>query len=138
MAGARTTTVSLDGADRWKTTVEVGGHSFVADTTEDTGGGDLGPNPEELLLSAWGGCTAMTVQMYAQRKGWPVERVEVKLDLVPKSSDSPQRLVRTIALFGPLTEEQRARLIEIAEKCPVHKILTQTPQLETSLAQVTA
>jgi putative redox protein len=138
MAETRTTSVSLEGTDRWKTTVQVGPHTFVTDTPEKVGGKDLGPDPEELLLAAWGSCTAMTVQMYAQRKEWPVERVDVKLDLVPKTEESPQRLVRTIALFGPLTEEQRERLKDIAEKCPVHKLLAHTPPLETTLAEVTA
>lgn len=103
------------------------GHTLRADEPKDAGGDDLGPTPHEFLLAALGTCTAMTVRMVARRKGWPLEHVEVHLrrGTVPADQGGPATLiVRDIVLEGPLDEGQRAKLLEIAEKCPVHKTLT--------------
>lgn len=137
MSETRKAMVVLDGASRWKTEIAVGPHRFVSDAPAASGGQDLAPDPEELMLSAWGACTAMTVQMYAQRKGWPLERVEVELERVPRAAGTPERLVRQIRFSGPLDAEQRARLADIANKCPVHRTLTHGPTIETQIAEVT-
>jgi uncharacterized OsmC-like protein len=115
-------------------TVTVGPHSLAADEPADRGGADAGPTPYELLLAALGSCTSMTLSVYARRKQWPLERVVVRLtharvhaeDCV--NCDDParrlERIERSITLVGDqLTAEQRARLLEIAERCPVHKTL---------------
>lgn len=137
MSETRKANVTLAAANHWKTEIQVGPHRFISDAPAASGGQDLAPDPEEFMLSAWGACTAMTVQMYAQRKGWPLERVDVELERIPRAAGTPEKLVRTVAFIGPLDAEQRQRLQEIAEKCPVHRTLTHTPIIETKIAEVT-
>ena len=128
-----TVTVESQSGRAFATTVTGAGHTFVADEPVDFGGDDLGPTPYELLLAALGSCTAMTLAIYARRKGWPLDGVTIRLthDRVHEAdserSEQPgariDRITRQIALAGPLDEAQRARLLEIAAKCPVHRTL---------------
>jgi len=100
-------------------------HQWMADELQAVGGGDTGPNPKELLLSSLAACTAITLKMYAARKQWPLR--EVKLQLSFDAADQPgtaTRIVRQIELLGDLDDEQRRRLMQVADACPVHKILT--------------
>lgn len=99
-----------------------GGHELVVDEPADRGGTDTGPRPTQLLASSLAGCTAITIEMYADRKGWDVGRLEVEVemgydDTLPNSFDV------TIALPAELDAEQRRKLLVIAAKCPVHKVL---------------
>lgn len=103
-------------------TIAVAGHRLRADEEIDKGGEDTGAAPHELLLAALGACTAITLKVYAGRKGWPLKDVHVELTGA-HSADGFQ-ITREIALDGDLDAEQRQRLIEIADKCPVHKTLT--------------
>ncbi len=111
------------------------GRTFVIDEPASVGGEGAGPDPYSLILAALGGCTSMTVMMYARRKEWKLERVSVKLsqqrihakdchDCDTETDGFVQRIERKVTLEGDLNEEQRKRLMEISRLCPVHKMLT--------------
>jgi putative redox protein len=121
-------------------------HRWHADMPADDEGTDTGPTPEEQLLGALGACTAMTLRMYAGRKGWPLQAVDVELShrRIKRSecvdcADDPafpfvDRIERRVVVHGPLDGDQQARLLDIANKCPVHRILTSHPQVVTTLS----
>jgi putative redox protein len=113
--------------------VELGPHHFVADEPAESGGDDAGPAPHDFLLAALGACTSMTVKMYADRKGWPLTSVEVTLSQAKEGAVHVIR--RDIQLVGDLDAEQRARLLEIANKCPVHKTLSGEIRIESALRE---
>lgn len=107
-------------------------HHLVADEPVDLGGGDTGPAPDELVLGALGACTAITLRMYAERKQWPLEAVDVSLEYALR--DKGRTVIRrTVHLSGPLDEAQRERLLQIANACPVHRILTGAVEVPTAL-----
>jgi putative redox protein len=110
-------------------------HTFITDEPIEAGGEDAGPDPYSLVLAALGSCISMTVTLYARRKAWPLERVQVRLRAqrlhakdcseCTRSTDGfIHRVQRAVTFEGDLSDEQRARLQEIAHKCPVHKMLT--------------
>ena len=128
-------------ATGFRTEVEVGGHRFVVDEPVAVGGTGAGPTPYEMLLAGLGACTAMTLRLYADRRKWPLERARVSLqhrkvhaqdcadcDRKPTKMDVVDRV---ITLEGALTDEQRAKLMEIAERCPVHQTLQAKIQVNT-------
>ncbi len=122
-----TVIVASTGEGRWTQAVMAGRHVLRADEPAEAGGDDLGPEPHQLLLAALGACTAITIQMVAGRKGWPLESVQVRLrrgTLPPGNGKSGTLILRDIVLDGDLDGDQRAKLLEVAEKCPVHKTLT--------------
>lgn len=99
-----------------------GGHVLIVDEPPDRGGTDTGPRPTQLLAASLAGCTAITVEMYAERKGWDVGGVEVEVE-VTYDHHVPDEFRVALHLPGDLDDEQRQRLLLIAEKCPVHKVL---------------
>ncbi len=117
--------------------VTAGRHVMGADEPEKNGGRDSGPSPYEYLLAGLGACTAMTVRMYAERHNWPLEKVSVALkhDKVQAAEGAGKldRFERAITLSGPLSDEQKTRLVEIAERCPVSRTLRQASTIVTHL-----
>jgi putative redox protein len=118
----------------YQTRIDTGDLALIGDEPIEAGGDGLGPSPYELLLAALGQCTVLTILLYARRKGWPVDGVSVRANherlVVAEEIDGElirkkvERIVQEIALQGNLDEVQRARLIEIAGKCPVHRTMT--------------
>lgn len=123
--------------------VSSGKHEWVADEPTALGGEDQGPDPYALLLASLGTCTSMTLRVYADRKGWPLEAITVHLEHDRIHAEDCRdcdtkvgkvdRIRRRLELEGALDEEQRARLVEIADMCPVHRTLTSTITVETTL-----
>jgi len=127
-------TVHLEGG--YRATIQSDGQEWVSDEPVERGGTDAGPEPTAMLLGALGSCIAITVQMYAERKNWPLVGVDITLDIerfnksayTAYTGDSESAFVHEtrmqIAFRGELTDAQRTRLLEIAGKCPVHRVLT--------------
>jgi putative redox protein len=104
-------------------TVQVRDHHVTVDEPVTAGGEDSGPDPRELLAVSLASCTAITMEMYAARKGWDIGEVTVDVDYEPAHRGSPTRFAMTVSLPKELSEEQRERLMQIAAKCPVHRTL---------------
>jgi putative redox protein len=123
--------------------ISIGPHRLLGDEPSSAGGTDTGPDPYGYLLAALGSCTSITVALYARRKQWPLEAVSVELRHSKvhasdcESCDTKEgwldRIERDVTLEGPLSAEQRARLLEIANRCPVHRTLTSEIDIRTRL-----
>lgn len=123
--------VEETGGGKFQVTVWAGPARFLADEPTDVGGLDSGPSPYDLLGAALGACTAMTCRLYADRKGWPLDKVSVEVTHTARTAKAKDQFVREIGLEGELDADQTARLIEIAEKCPVHRTLTEGAEVTT-------
>jgi putative redox protein len=104
-------------------TVQVREHRLTVDEPPESGGEDAGPDPQELLAVSLASCTAITIEMYAARKGWDIGHVEVDAEYKPAERGSPTRFEVMLRLPDDLPEEQVQRLLTIAAKCPVHRVL---------------
>jgi putative redox protein len=119
--------------------VEIRQHRLIVDEMEEDGGGDAGPRPTELLAAALASCTAITVEMYADRKEWELGEVEVAVDFEEPTADTPPSFEVRIRTAGELSDEQRDRILVIAGKCPVHRTLAaQDVKIEDSLETIEA
>ena len=127
-------TITVRNRQGYQQEIIAGDHVIFADEPVTLGGDDTGPNPYELLLAALGACTSITMRMYAERKGWQVQQIEIELSHAKDYAqdcescvDKParvDRITRIIRLKGDLDAAQRQRLMEIARRCPVHQTLT--------------
>ncbi len=140
--GCRAVQVSETGQGRFENAVVIGGQRYIADEPVAVGGGGRGPDPYEWVTAGLGACTSMTVRMYAERKGWQLERVEVTLRHAKDHAkdcaecEAGRKIdifEREIRLVGDLDQDQRARLLEIADKCPVHRTLHDRVEVRTRL-----
>ena len=128
-----TVLVAETGLGRLQLVARTASSAFVADEPVSAGGLGSGPNPYELLSAALGACTALTLRLYAERKGWPLVRVQVSVRHHRASIEARDLFERTISVEGPLDEAQLAQLLSIAERCPVHRTLDRGSDVQTTL-----
>jgi putative redox protein len=125
----------VSGETPYVVTLSDGTHQWLADEPPEAGGGNRGPSPHQLVLSGLGACTAITLRMYAERKSWPLTGVTVELQFNPDGppAGGGSEIRRRITLRGDLTGEQRERLLQIANACPVNRTLLGEIRTTTSL-----
>jgi len=136
--------VEETGEGTFQQAISIGAHRLLADEPVDVGGADTGPSPYDLVLAGLGACTSMTVRMYAERKGLPLDGVRVVLRhekihatdcrTCETGTGKIDRIERTITLAGDLDDDQRSRMMEIADRCPVHRTLTSEVDIQSRLA----
>lgn len=118
-------------SERYRHNISIGDKFYLtADEPIEVGGDDKGPTPVDFVLAGLGSCKAITVKMYAERKGW--ELTDVNVDVNSKKIDNQYHIFARLHLEGNLTPEQKQRLLEIANKCPVHKLLANEVEIETT------
>jgi len=128
-----TATVTL-GTEHYRTQVVTGGHTYFVDEPASMKGTDTAPDPYGMLLGSIGACKAITVRMYADRKGWPLESVRLDLEHSrPNGRGNPELIEISLGFTGGLSDEQRARLKEIANACPVQKTILGEVAMESVL-----
>jgi putative redox protein len=103
--------------------IDIRDHDLISDEPREDGGEDTGPNPQELLAASLASCTAITMEMYAERKGWDIGEVVVDVNYEPAQRGSPTKFEMVVQLPKELPEDQREKLMQIAAKCPVHRTL---------------
>ncbi|MDI1306672.1 MAG: OsmC family protein [bacterium] len=121
------------GAELYKTEVKSASNTIISDEPESAGGKDLGFAPKELLASSLAACTCITLRMYANRKGWDLTDVKVEVTFEKDTTENKSKIMRNIQLFGNLDATQKARLLNIADRCPMHQILTNPIEITTEL-----
>jgi len=121
--------------NRYAQKITAGNHTLLADEPKELKGDDLGPTPFNMLLSALGSCTSITLSMYAEMKKIKLDVITVKLNYIPpnKVEGTASRITRKIHLEGDFTEEQHHRMLEIADRCPVHRTLRQGVEISSSM-----
>lgn len=127
-----TTLSAVLGKEDYVVSLHARQHEILADEPEEIGGKDQGLTPYELILGGLGACTSVTLKMYAQRKGWMVEDIDVNLEMSVEKDKTPV-ITRRIKVKGDLTADQCDRLLQIANHCPVHKLLANPIDIESAL-----
>jgi putative redox protein len=127
--------VKETGGGRFQLQVQAGGTTFLVDEPRSVGGLGSGPNPYDLIGSALGACTVMTVRLYAERKAWPLRSVSARVVHRRAGLEAKDRFARELVLEGDLTPDQRHRLLEIANRCPVHRTLENGSEVITVLGE---
>ena len=130
-------TVSENGLGRYQQSVRIGSHHLIADEPISAGGSDAGPAPYDYLLAALGSCTSMTLRMYAERKAIQLSAISVELThekIDTESTGKIDHITRRITLTGELSPEQRQRMLEIANKCPVYRTLSGSIRIDSQLS----
>jgi len=121
------------GVTRYRTEIKSGDNTIISDEPETNGGKALGFTPKELLASSLGSCTCITLRMYADRKGWNLTNVKVEVIFDDDLIENKYKILHRIQLFGNLDHDQKTRLLYIAGKCPIHKILSNTIEITNEL-----
>lgn len=125
------------GKEHYKVNIKtLSGNELIADEPVDNGGQNLGFSPHELLAASLAACTSATLRMYADRKGWGLESLDVKIDIEEPNEEGKTVIRRQLIMTGDLDEAQKQRLVAIANKCPVHKILTNPIEIMTGDSEV--
>lgn len=122
---------AIIGQDHYRTELIASGKTIIADEPEELGGTNAGPAPGEFLMISLASCTAITLRMYADRKKWDVSKI--KVEVASEKIDNTTFFKREISLEGNLEEDQRQRLLQIANSCPVHKVLSNPIEISTRL-----
>ncbi len=121
------------GKDHYKTILATSTNTIFADEPKDNGGEDLGFSPSEILASALGACTCITLRMYADRKNWDLDSIEVSVIFTRDKEKNESNIKRDITLIGSLSTEERERLLQIANQCHIHKTLSNPIHITTQL-----
>jgi putative redox protein len=119
------------GKEHYRTELFIAGHTVIADEPQDLGGTNLGPSPGQFLMLSLASCTAITLRMYADRKKWSVDKI--KVEVASEKVDNKTLFKREVSFEGAIDDEQRKRLLQIANSCPVHKTLTNPIEVQTIL-----
>jgi len=118
-------------SEKYRTAIRTDNHNFIVDEPIEAEGKDLGPNPGELLSAALAACTAITMKMYAARKNWNLEEAIVHVDFERNLKENNTTFTKEIELIGDLSDEQKQRLFEIAERCPIHRTLANSIEIKS-------
>ncbi|WP_165396061.1 OsmC family protein [Flavobacterium sp. J27] len=128
------TTIATIGKQKYKTEIQAKNHIIISDEPEELGGGNFGFTPTELLESSLAACTSMTIRMYADKKEWNLDKVEVKINFKRNISTQQVTFKKEITLFGNLNEEQKQKLLEMGSKCPIERMITGEIEVESYLS----
>lgn len=127
------TTIATIGKQKYKTEIQAKNHILMADEPVEIGGQDLGFTPTELLESSLAACSAMTIRMYADRKEWDLQKIEIKVGFKRNIATGEVTFKKEIQLFGSLNREEREKLLEMGSKCPIEKMITGKVLVESKL-----
>ena len=124
-------TTAITKKEKYRTEVRTDPHHFIVDEPIEVGGKDLGVSPGELLAAALASCSSITMKLYADRKGWDLEEAIVEVDFQRDSKFNVTNFTKKVSITGNLDEEQKLKLVEIASKCPIHRMLANPIEIHT-------